>query len=157
MNSQDSGLDFATRDNIEKARNGREFEKRLAGNILEPLKSKGVIDDFKFQPVYAGCFNPDFEVRKGNKIVVVDTTTTARTDRIKGKQWNAYHAKRILRSQPSLKKGKKEITAYVVVRSTRDREKASFLRAKKNIAKCSYDSVDDVLSVEEFDKLLADL
>lgn len=158
MHSEEFGLDFATRDNIEKAKSGREFERRLISGVLEPLKAKGIIDDYTYQPVYEQCFKPDFEVRKKNKIIIVDTSTTARTDRIHGKQWNAYHAKRIIKSKPTFsRKEEKEIMAFVVVRDTKGREKGYFRRAKDYIKRCSHGSLDGILSVEEFAELLTEI
>lgn len=157
MPSNESEIDFATRDNIEKARSGKEFERRLIFGVLEPFKAKAFVDSYSYQPVYEGCFNPDFEVRKKNKIVIVDTTTTARTDRIKGKQWNAFHGKRVAKSKLSLEGKKVEVLAFVVVRDTRGKEKKNFQRAKEYIKKCSYGSLDGILSVAEFAELLAEL
>jgi hypothetical protein len=149
--------DFATRDNIEKAKRGANFEAEIEGLLVKAQLSK-VIDGFRKKPEYGGCFRPNFEVRKGDTILLIDATTTARTDRIKGKLWDAYNAKRLIRSQVKDEGGGKvkKVLSCIVVQKTEGEEKEAFERAKKYIEECSkpLDAVDLLLSVEEFVELL---
>jgi hypothetical protein len=151
--------DFAARNNIEKATRGANFEAKIEGLLKEAQSSK-VIDSFRKKPVYNYCFRPDFEVRKGDTILLVDVTTTARTDRIKGKLWDAYSAKRLIQSQVKGETGGKvKVLSCIVVQETEGKEKEAFERAKEYIEKCSkpLDAVDLLLSVEEFVELLRTL
>jgi hypothetical protein len=149
--------DFAARNNVEKAKRGADFEAEIEELLVE-AQSRKVIDGFRKEPEYSGCFRPDFEVWKGDTILLIDATTTARTDRIKGKLWDAYNAKRLIRDQvKDEKSGKvKKVLSCIVVQKIEGKEKKAFERAKKYIEKCSkpLDAVDLLLSVEEFVELL---
>jgi len=139
--------DYAILDNIEKAKRGRKFENEI-DNLLKFLKNKGVVDHYVRQPIYEQCFRPDFEVHIGDTIIVIDVTTTVRTDREKGKLWDAYWAKQTLkRKYPG-----KVIEAITVVQKTTGREWGNYVRAKAYIEKCSkpYDAVDYIMTLEEF-------
>lgn len=150
-------VDFATQDNIEKAKSGRNFESEVKRLLVMAEKNK-VIDAFRHMPIYTGCFRPNFEIRKGNKIVLVDATTTARTDRFKGKLWDAYFTKKILTQQARPRK-KISVSSYIVVQKTDGKERNAFLRGKKYVQRCSkpFGAADDVLSVEEFLRMLINL
>jgi len=149
MNSR--GEDYAILDNIEKAKSGRKFEDEIE-ELLKTLRTKGVVDYYERQPVYEECFRPDFEVHVGDHIIVVDATTTARTDREKGKLWDAYWAKQILRKRYP----EKTVEAITVVQKTSGRERRNFEEIKKYIEKCGRPkcSVDHAMDVEEFVRYL---
>lgn len=149
--NNDKEKDYVILDNIEKAKRGRRFENEVK-NLLAVLKSRGIVDNYRSQPVYEGCFRPDFEVHVGDTIVVIDVTTTVRTDREKGKLWDAYWAKQILRKRYP----EKRIEAITVVQKVEGRERTNFEAARSYIEKCSkpYDAVDHIMSLEDFVRYL---
>lgn len=100
--------------------------------------------------IFNGEFNPDNVVEKNNgKIIIIDSTTTARTDRMRGKQWDAYGTKKYF-----TEKGK-VATAVMVVDETdkNQREKDNFRRCKAH-CKLPHSALDDAVSVKELIDLL---
>ena len=88
--------------------------------------------------------------RNDGQIVSIDSTTTARTDRLRGKQWDAYGTKLY-----HLEKEEKEIIAVVVVQDTdvSKKEKANFRRCKAR-AMLPHSALEGVVSIEELITLL---
>lgn len=139
--------DYAILDNIEKAKHGGEFENEVS-RLLSTLQGRGVVDRFTRRPIYSQCFRPDFEIHVGGTVLVVDTTTTVRTDREKGKLWDAYWAKKVLKS---MYLGRR-VEAVTLVQKTTGKERSNYEVARKYIEECSrpYDAVDYVMSLEDF-------
>lgn len=83
--------------NSARSLRGGNFEDRIEA-MLSNLKAKGKIRGFKRKPkIFNGEFNPDFIIEKKNgEIISIDSTTTARTDRLRAKQWDAYGTKRLI-------------------------------------------------------------
>jgi hypothetical protein len=141
---------IAQRANQSRSMRGGTFEikiNRMLSKMLKDNKIKG----FKRKPkIYGGEFNPDFVVEKNNgKIISIDATTTARTDRLRAKQWDAYGTKKYFSE-----KGK-TVKAVVVVDeiNTSRREKDNF-RLCKARCKLPYSALDDTVSVKELKDLL---
>ncbi|AWI03473.1 hypothetical protein [Clostridium drakei] len=85
--------------NSAKSLNGNALNKKIY-EILKTLQSKGYVQSFVFEPRYNypnhsyEQFSPDFEITlKNGNIIIIDNTTTARHDRFKQKQWDAYGTK----------------------------------------------------------------
>ena len=142
----------ARKDNIAKANRGRKLEDCIKC-LLNKLKACAVIEDFVGHPEYpegCPCFRPDFEVRMGNKIIIIDVTTTARTDREKGKLWDAFWSKKVL----LLARCEKRVEALTIVGDPcgNQRERENYMNLKAYIEKCSkpYGAVDEVMTVSEF-------
>lgn len=137
--------------NQSRSTRGHEFESGIEKK-LEEMKSDNKIKSFTRSPkIFAKEFNPDFIVEKNDgSIVSIDSTTTARTDRLRGKQWDAHGTKIYFQEEKN-----KEISAVVVIQDTdtNDREIANFRRCKTR-CQLPHTSLDGVLSVDELVELL---
>jgi len=139
--------EIAQKANQARSSRGNIFERKieeLLGVMLDKKKIKG----FERSPkVYDGEFNPDFIIstNKGD-IICVDSTTTARTNRLRGKQWDAHGTKMYF-----LEKKRKKIIALVVIQDhdTNEKEKANFRRCKMRVT-LPHSALDKVVSVKEF-------
>jgi hypothetical protein len=78
--------------NSSKSLNGYNLEEKVESLLNQMLQTKHIVS-FTKQPVYNDQFRPDFEIHTTKRIIVVDTTTTIRSDRMHGKQWTAYGTK----------------------------------------------------------------
>ena len=136
--------------NQSRSKRGNSFEFNIK-ELLKVMKQNGKIKDFKSKPlIYNGEFNPDFTVEKNNEnIVCIDSTTTARTDRLRAKQWDAYGTKMYFSEK------KKKVIAVVVVQdiNTSQREKDNF-RLCKARCRLPHSALDEVVSVKELVNLL---
>ena len=116
------------------------------------MKDKGKIKSFVRSPIiFNREFNPDFIVEKNNgEMVSIDSTTTARTDRLRGKQWDAHGTKLYF-----TEKQQKEITAVVVIQDsdTTKKESDNFRRCQAR-CKLPHSALNEVVSVEELVTLL---
>ncbi len=132
--------------NRSRSSRGSSFEEYLS-DVFSRLKRKGEIKDFVKKPsIFDGEFNPDFLIIKNSgKIICIDATTTARTDRLRAKQWDAYGTKLFFREIE-----RKNITAYTVVGepSTNKREKDNFRHCKEK-CKLPHSALDDTVSLKE--------
>ncbi len=132
--------------NRSRSLRGSGFEDKIEG-VLIKLKNNKRIKGFVRKPkVYDGEFNPDFAVEKNDgTIVSIDSTTTARTDRLRGKQWDAYGTKNYFKEVH-----KKDIKSVVVVDevNTSQKEKDNFRRCKDH-CRMPHSALDDTFSVEE--------
>ena len=141
---------IAQKANQSRSVRGNIFETRIE-DLLSLMKQKKKIKGFKRKPnIFGGEFLPDFVIEKNNgDIVSVDSTTTARTDRLRAKQWDAYGTKKYFSE-----KGK-NVKAVVVVdeTDTSQREKDNF-RLCKARCRLPYSALDDTLSVKELTDLL---
>ena len=137
--------------NSSRSKRGTGFEAIIV-SILNDLLLKKKIKSFEEKPkIFSGEFNPDFLVVKNNsKVVSIDSTTTARTDRLRGKQWDAYGTKLYYKKKKKLK-----ITSLVVVQdsATTKMEKDNFRRCKNRV-KLPHSALDEVVSVDELKKVL---
>ena len=138
--------------NSSRSLRGGKFETRIE-SLLSNLKAEGKIKQFKRKPkIFSGEFNPDFVIEKNNgEIVSIDSTTTARTDRLRGKQLDAYGTKIYFSEK------RKNTRAFVVVDEieTSKREKDNFRHCKEH-CKLPHSALDDTLSVEGLIALLVD-
>lgn len=136
--------------NSSRSLRGDVFESKIERTLSKMLKDK-VIKRFQRKPkIFEGEFNPDFTIeRKDGTIICVDSTTTARTDRLRAKQWDAYGTKLYFSE-----KGKKVIAVVVVDEfDISIKEKANFRLCK---ARCElpHSALDKVLSPKELVKLV---
>lgn len=142
---------IAQKANQARSLRGGSFESKIE-ELLKEMRDSGQIRNFQRKPkIFNGEFNPDFIVEKNNrKIVSVDSTTTARSDRLKGKQWDAFGTKKYF-----LERRKKKIESVVVVQDsdTTQAEKDNFRRCKAR-TKLPHSALDDVVSVGGFVTLL---
>ena len=86
-------------DNSFKSTNGNALNKYVE-QILTEYASLGYIKKFIKEPKYRmpgfeqTQFNPDFEITLlDSSIIVIDNTTTIRSDRMKQKQWDSFGVK----------------------------------------------------------------
>ncbi len=133
---------------------GSAFEDKIEA-LLVRMKKSNKIREFTRKPViFDGEFRPDFVVEKNNgNIISIDSTTTARTDRLRAKQWDA-HGTKLYFSRVK----KKKVGAVVVVDeiNTSQREKDNF-RLCKARCRLPYSALDDTVSVSELVKLLTNV
>lgn len=142
---------IAQKANQARSVRGGVFEVKIT-KLLSVMKREKRIKDFKVKPaIFDGEFNPDWIIEKNNgSIVGVDSTTTARTDRLRAKQWDAYGTKLYYKEIK-----KKRVLALVVVQDdkTTQKEKDNFRRCKSR-CRLSHSALDDVVSLKEFIKIL---
>jgi len=137
--------------NSARSRRGGTFENKIEELLSTMLKEKKIVSFKRSPKIFDGEFNPDFIVEKKNgQIVSIDSTTTARTDRLRGKQWDAYGTKLYF-----LENEKKEIIAVVVVQdsNTTKKEADNFRRCKARIM-LPHSALDGVVSIDELVTLL---
>lgn len=140
-------------DNISKSIHGS-MGKMTLQQLIESLKMKGYISDYQ-SPIrtgYKGYNNDQFYFQflilfdDGEKWIV-HSTTSIRTDRINIQQWNAFHIKRI----------KHKITKSIIVYpddiSEKERNNAVNYY-KKILNKDIFSAIDDVISQNEFYKMV---
>ena len=123
--------EIAQKANSARSKRGGDFETKIEDLLSTMLENKK-INSFKRSPkIFNREFNPDFIVEKKNgQIISIDSTTTARTDRLRGKQWDAHGTKLFY-----LENDKKEIVAVVVVQDTdvSKKEADNFRRCKARV------------------------
>lgn len=146
--------------NSSKSKNGYALNKDVKTIFLNKLKNNE-IKSYKCEPKYhfPGFenmqFKPDGEiVLNNNTVLIIDNTTSARHDRFKQKQWDAYGVKQYFKEyHPDA-----DVKYYIVLPdkdnlgsiSTREKEFNNFLREKNKINSPNYYSeVDDILHVSE--------
>ena len=142
---------IAQKANQARSVRGGKFETAL-NELFMTMKNEKKIKDFQFKPkIFEGEFNPDWVIEKNNGgFVCLDSTTTARTDRLRGKQWDAYGTKLFYS-----KKKKKKIIAVVVVQDseTNQKEKDNFRRCKSRVM-LPHSALNGVVSLNELVVLL---
>lgn len=141
----------AQKANSSRSLRGGTFETQIE-SILSSMLDKKKTKSFERSPkIFNREFNPDFVVEKKNgQIVSIDSTTTARTDRLRGKQWDAHGTKLFY-----LENEKKEIIAVVVVQDDKitQKEADNFRRCKARVM-LPHSALDGVVSVDELISLL---
>lgn len=92
-------MNFFNETNSAKSQNGSDLNA-LVKELLNNYLSKNYIKSFVYEPRYNHPstpykqFSPDFEIELNNgDTIIIDNTTTARHDRFKQKQWDAYGVK----------------------------------------------------------------
>jgi len=132
--------------NSSRSKRGNSFEDDII-KILKGMCKRDKIRRFERKPkIFGGEFNPDFIIEKvDGTFICIDTTTTARSDRLRGKQWDAYGTKLFYNEERNSK-----IVAFVVVQDidTKKNEEDNFRRCKER-AKLPHSALDDVISVKE--------
>lgn len=151
--------------NSRKSKNGYNLNKEIKEILLEKLENNK-IKDYKYEPKYnfpgydKSQFSPDGEILLNNgTVIIIDNTTSARHDRFKQKQWDAYGVKKYFNvMHPELK------TLYYVIlpdknclgnKDNKEKEYKNYLREK---AKCHnanyYSEIDDILHISELISLI---
>lgn len=147
-----------SKSNGKKSRNGRKLEVKIEDTLNSYSKEKK-IKSFVVQPKYSHPttskkqFRPDFEIELNNgDILILDSTTTARSDRIKGKQWDARGIKEHFSDKGITP------TFWVVVPnldeigspSKRKKEISCFNSVKNNISDTEYfSSIDNIVTISD--------
>lgn len=142
---------IAQKANSARSLRGGDFETKIE-ELLKVMLEENKIKFFKRKPkIFDGEFNPDFVVeRNDGQIVSIDSTTTARSDRLRGKQWDAYGTKLF-----HTEKKKKKIIAVVAVQDINGKEADNFRRCKARIM-LPHSALDGVVSVDELMTLLGE-
>lgn len=157
MNHKDS--------NSKKSRNGYNLNKDIK-DIFSNKLINNRIKKYTYEPKYKfpgyekSQFSPDGEIiLKNDTIIIIDNTTSARHDRFKQKQWDAYGTKRYFHAfYPGSK-----VKYYIVLPdtenlgsdSTREKEYRNYLREKSKFNSQNYYSeVDDILQVSDLIKMI---
>lgn len=142
---------IAQKANSARSLRGGSFEDKLE-DLFSEMKTQKIIKKFNRKPkIFDGEFNPDFIIEMNNgEIISIDGTTTARTDRIRGKQWDAYGTKKYF-----VEKHNKNIKSFVVVQDTdtSQREKDNFRRGGAR-CKLPHTALDDVISVDKLVEII---
>lgn len=151
-------MDISNESNSAKSQNGNDLNA-LVKSLLVECNRRNLIKDFEYEPRYAHPtttypqFSPDFEITlNDNSIIIIDNTTTARHDRFKQKQWDAFGVKEYFRYQ------NKNVKYYVVLpdndyignTSTRRKEINNYLNEKTKVTSGNYFSmIDDVIQLSD--------
>lgn len=156
-------MDIWNESNSAKSQNGNDLNA-LVKSILVEANRRDLIKDFEYEPRYSHPtttypqFSPDFEITlKDNSIIIIDNTTTARHDRFKQKQWDAFGVKEYFKYH------KKQVKYYVVLPnndslgspSTRHKEINNFLNEKAKITSGTYFTmIDDVIQLSDLIEII---
>jgi len=143
--------EIAQKANQARSKRGGSFEEKL-GELFKLLKKEEKIKKYEKNPdIFNGEFNPDFIIVKNNgEIVSLDATTTARSDRLRAKQWDAYGTKLFYWETKKVK-----IKAYTVVQDidTSKQEVDNFKNCKKR-CELPHSALDGTISIEELIKII---
>lgn len=145
-------------DNSFKSTNGNALNKYVEQILIE-YALLGYIKKFIKEPKYRmpgfeqTQFNPDFEITLlDGSIIVIDNTTTIRSDRMKQKQWDSFGVKAYFESIGET------ILSYVVIpnkedlgsEDTNSTEIKMYLNYRENLLSGRiYSAIDDVLQISE--------
>jgi len=137
--------------NKARSERGGRFEEKLV-ELFEVLKREKKIKEYERNPsIFDGEFNPDFIVLTNkDEFLCLDATTTARTDRLRAKQWDAYGTKLFY-----WKTRKTRIKAYTVVQDTdtSGREVDNFRNCKRR-CELPHSALDGTISVDDLVRIL---
>ncbi len=136
---------IAQKANQSRSIRGDDFESDIEDMFSEML-ANNKIKSFKRKPkIFGGEFNPDFIVENINgEIISIDSTTTARTDRLRAKQWDAYGTKMYF-----AEKNKKAIAVVVVQDFDVSQKEKDNFRLCKARCRLPHSALDEVVSKEE--------
>ena len=157
-------LMLSNESNSSKSKNGNDLNKDI-NKILKKALDKKLIASFEKEPRYNypgytyEQFSPDFEItlNDGSKIII-DNTTTARHDRFKQKQWDAYGIKSYFKSE-----GVDNVQYFIVLPNDdclgspdkRKKEINNYMHEKDKISSGEYFSVvDDIIQVEDLKEII---
>lgn len=151
-------MKISNESNSAKSRHGNDLNS-IIKDLLNVCKEKGLIKNFVFEPRYSHPstsyeqFSPDFEITlNDNSIIIIDNTTTARHDRFKQKQWDAFGVKEHFKSYDIA------VKYYVVLPdndnigsdSTREKEIKNYLNEKHKLSNGNYFSmIDDIIQISD--------
>lgn len=146
-----------------KSVKGSSFNK-IIGDILKYHLDNNHIEYFKKEPKYSAPgytktqFNPDYEIQLLNgKKIVIDNTTSIRSDRVKQKQWDALGVKSYF------KKYGENINYYIVIPNsyslgteyTNKEEVNLYLTQRLYILENEhYSEIDDIIELDELEFLI---
>jgi len=142
---------IAQQANSSRSTRGSVFERNIEDKLNKLLNANKIKRFTRSPKIFNGEFNPDFIIEKLNGgIISVDSTTTARTDRLRGKQWDAHGTKLYFKQEKN-----KDITAVVVIQdhATTQKEKDNFRRCKARVL-LPHSALDGVLSIDELISLI---
>lgn len=140
---------MGSKDNREKARNG--MDARLAlSEVLRDLMERGAIVSHNANPTYGyeGYDNAQFKaddeivLANGSRCVLY-STSSIRSDRVKGQQWDAFNIKQI---EPGIH------YAFIVV-PDESAVAGSFSFRERIRSGDLFSAIDDILSIEDFHDL----
>lgn len=146
--------------NSKKSRNGYNLNRDIKKIFLNKLENNE-IKNYIYEPKYnfpgyeKSQFSPDGEITLNNDtVVIIDNTTSARHDRFKQKQWDAYGIKKHFSTfYPD-----KTVFYYIVLpdkenlgnSNNKEREHQNYLREKAKFNNENYYSeVDDIVQVSD--------
>lgn len=151
--------------NSKKSKHGYNLNKHLK-DLLENKLLKNEIKSYTYEPKYnfPGYknmqFSPDGEiVLNDNTVIIIDNTTSARHDRFKQKQWDAYGVKQYFNKYyPTI-----NVKYYIILpdnnhlgnTQNKDKEYKNFLREKSKLnSKNYYSEVDDIMQISDLLKII---
>ena len=154
--------------NSNKSRNGYNLNKDIRNLMLNRLENNE-ISNYIYEPKYnfpgydKSQFSPDGEITLSDgSVLIIDNTTSARHDRFKQKQWDAYGVKKHFSIfYPDIK-----VYYYIVLPdkehlgsiSTRETEYKNFLREKAKFNNENYYSeIDDIIQVSDLIEIITSL
>lgn len=159
---------YHIKSNSLKSKKGYSLNYKVKTLFLDKLKNNEILS-YTYEPKYnfPGFenmqFNPDGEIiLNDGTIIIIDNTTSARHDRFKQKQWDAYGVKQYFKTY----KPNTTVKYYIILPdkddlgsvSTKEKEFKSFLREKKKInSKEYYSEVDDILHVSNLLDIIKDV
>lgn len=143
--------------NGEKSKHGKNAQKNIE-SLLEVCKKNGYIEDYNinYRIGKEGFINseqfyaPFRIIFKNNKQWVLFSTTSMRTDRIKGQQWDAINIKEL---NPLIEK------VYLVYSdSIEDNEKKLFIKQnQKYIDNVEFSAIDAIINQEKLHSLIENI
>lgn len=151
--------------NSKKSRNGYDLNNHVKSILLNKLNNNEV-KNYIYEPKYnfpgyeKSQFSPDGEITlNSDTIIIIDNTTSARHDRFKQKQWDAYGVKKHF----SMFYPNKKVVYYIVLpdkdnlgnSKNKDVEYNNYLREKAKFNNENYYSeVDDIIQVSDLLKII---
>ena len=151
--------------NSKKSKNGYDLNKNIKDILLNKLENNK-IKNYIYEPKYnfpgyeKSQFSPDGEITlHDDTVLIIDNTTSARHDRFKQKQWDAYGVKKHF----SIFYPEKKVIYYIVLPDkenlgtsrNKEREHRNYLRERAKFnSENYYSEVDDILQVSDLIKII---
>ena len=128
-----------------KSAHGNSFKEAVL-NVLKEFKNTGIISTIQMEKKF-GQFHVPFLVNVQGNSVAIFTTTSARSDRIKEDQWDAWGIKNT--------EGKNTRCVLVLPDEISEKEKGNYLKEKDRLLQPNYISMlDDIIQIKELKSYL---
>ena len=123
-------------DKVSKSAHGNSFKDAVL-DVLKALKNEGRIDSIRLGKRYGQFYAPFLVEAHGDNIIIF-TTTSARSDRIKENQWDAWGIKNAV--------GKDSKCVLILPDELSEKERLSYDNEKQRIIESGYISQIDKIA-----------